>query len=164
MITDVGEYIVGAYLRLVLNCDFIEYNVRPPGGGLEGLGELDVLGLDFKNNKAYLCEVTTHISGLQIGKNYESTVIKIAQKHQRQIKYAEENLKQFEKIHYMYWSPVVSKGGLLKGLENIEGFELYINGKYKKCIEELRQLAAKKTHDAKNPFFRMLQIMEHLRD
>ena len=32
-----GEYIVGAYLKLKLDCDFVDYNVRPPGGGLEGL-------------------------------------------------------------------------------------------------------------------------------
>jgi hypothetical protein len=31
MLTDVGEYIAGAYLRLVLNCNFVDYNVRTPG-------------------------------------------------------------------------------------------------------------------------------------
>ena len=57
--TDIGEYIVGAYLKITKKCDFVDYNVRPPGGGLEGLNELDVVELDFKNEIAYLCEVTT---------------------------------------------------------------------------------------------------------
>ena len=40
-------YIVGAYLKLIEGCDVIDYNVRPPGGGMAGLSELDVVGLDF---------------------------------------------------------------------------------------------------------------------
>ena len=64
MLTDVGEYFVGAYLQLGEGCDFVDYNVRPPGGGLKGLEELDVVGLNFKTRTAFLCEVTTHIRGL----------------------------------------------------------------------------------------------------
>ncbi|MGR3715214.1 MAG: hypothetical protein ACU0B1_00535 [Thermohalobaculum sp.] len=67
MPTEMGEFLVGAYLRLIKLCDVVDYNARPPGGGLDGLGELDVIGLSFKDNKAYLCEVTTHLDGLQIG-------------------------------------------------------------------------------------------------
>jgi hypothetical protein len=61
MLTDIGEYIVGAYLQLKLDCDVVDYNVRPPSGGLQGLEELDVIGLNLKTRTAYLCEVTTHI-------------------------------------------------------------------------------------------------------
>ena len=57
MKTEMGEYIVGACLKLLKECDFVDYNVRRPGGGLVGLDELDVMGLDFKNKTAYLCEV-----------------------------------------------------------------------------------------------------------
>jgi len=159
MITDIGEYIVGAYLKLILKCDFIDYNVRPPGGGLKGLEELDVLGLDFKKNTAYLCEVTTHIKGLR-----KTTLERISKKHKRQKQYAKRYLSPFSNIRYMFWSPYVPVGILTKKLQKIKGLELFINGKYKKCIEELRQLAANKTHDAKNPFFRLLQIIEHIRD
>ena len=52
MLTDVGEFIVGAHLQLIEGCDFIDYNVRHPGGGLKGLGELDVIGLNFRTNTA----------------------------------------------------------------------------------------------------------------
>ena len=40
MLTDIGEFMVGAHLRLVRECDFVDYNIRPPGGGLAGLEEL----------------------------------------------------------------------------------------------------------------------------
>ena len=45
MPTEMGEYLVGAYLKIIKECDFVDYNVRQPGGGLEGLNELDVIGL-----------------------------------------------------------------------------------------------------------------------
>ncbi len=64
MLTDIGEYIVGAYLKLKLDCDVVDYNVLPPGGKLAGLEEIDVVGFDHERHKAYLCEVTTHIRDL----------------------------------------------------------------------------------------------------
>ncbi len=162
MLTDVGEYIVGAYLRLKLNCDFVDYNVRPPGGGLEGLEELDVLGLDFRNMRGYLCEVTTHIRGLLYSDN-ATTIKRVTEKYQRQQRYAKTHLSQFVEPHFMFWSPVVPRGYLTEHLEQITGMELIINGEYKRRIEELRQEAGRVTYDARNPFFRMLQILEHLR-
>ena len=56
MKTDIGEYVVGAYLKLEEGGDVVDYNVRPPGGGLEGLSELDVVGYDFRNGRAFQCE------------------------------------------------------------------------------------------------------------
>ena len=81
--TDIGEYIVGAHLKIIKKCDFVDYNVRSPVGGLEGLNELDVVGLDFKNKTAYLCEVTTHIRGV-LYKDNITTVKKINIKYERQ--------------------------------------------------------------------------------
>lgn len=161
---DVGEYIVGAYLKLIKECDFIEYNVRPPGGRLKGLNELDVMGLDFKKRTAYLCEVTTHITGLLI-RNKQDTVDTIQKKYLRMKEDAEEYLSFFppKKRHFMYWSPVVGKGYITEGLEAIDGLELIINRDYTERFEELRELAGKATHNSGNPFFRMLQIEEHLR-
>ncbi len=101
MLTEIGEHMVGAYLKMIKQCDFVDYNVRPPGGGLEGLNELDVVGLDFKNRVAYLCEVTTHITGLLI-KDRTSTIEKIKKKHQRQIQYAQKYLSDFPKRHFMF--------------------------------------------------------------
>jgi hypothetical protein len=67
MKTEMGEYVVGAYLKQVLKCDFVDYNVRPPCGGIEGLAEFDVVGLRFSDSTAYICEVTTHLGGLLYG-------------------------------------------------------------------------------------------------
>ncbi|BBI99125.1 hypothetical protein FGKAn22_08180 [Ferrigenium kumadai] len=163
MLTDVGEYIVGAYLQVEEGCDFVDYNIRPPGGGLEGLGELDVVGLNFKTKTAFVCEVTTHIRGV-LYKNNQETVERIKKKHERQKKYASENLSNFKTIKYQFWSPVVPRGYITEHLEKISGLELVINGEYKKRILLLRDKAREMTHDAKNPVFRVLQILEHLRD
>src|SRR5712671_6860676 len=110
MPTEMGEYIAGAYLKITLSCDVVDYNVRPPGGGLQGLGELDVIGFSFGHRKAYLCEVTTHLNGLNIVKGTkDATIEKLKQKHQRQRDYADKYLAEFERS-YMFWSPVVRPG------------------------------------------------------
>ena len=163
MLTDMGEYIVGAYLQLIEKCDFIDYNVRPPGGGLKGLGELDVVGLNFKTDTVYLCEVTTHITGL-LYKNNQETVNRLKKKHERQLAYAEEYLRNFKNYRFSFWSPVVPVGYITEHLQEIETLELVINGEYKRRVEELRALAKRITYDARNPFFRMLQILEHMRE
>ncbi len=162
MLTDIGEFIVGAYLQLIEECDFIDYNVRPPGGGLKGLEELDVVRLNFKTDTVFLCEVTTHIRGLLYKTNQE-TVRLIKQKHQRQKDYAQEYLSSFSNHHFMFWSPVVPVGYITENLQTIETLELVINGEYKRSVEQLKHLAKRTTHDTRNPFFRMLQIMEHMR-
>ena len=81
MATEMGEYLVGAYLKLELGCGVVDYNARFPGGGLRGLGELDVIGFDFAGRRAHLCEVTTHLDGLLIGRGSAATIAKIAAKH-----------------------------------------------------------------------------------
>ena len=139
MLTDIGEFIVGAHLQLIEECDFVDYNVRLPGGGLKGLGELDVVGLNLNTNTVYLCEVTTHILGLVYVNNKE-TVIRIKKKHERQKEYAEEQLANFKNHVFMFWSPVVPVGYITKHLNEIESLEIIINGEYKKRIEELRRV------------------------
>ncbi|MCY4363460.1 MAG: hypothetical protein OXE42_14990 [Gammaproteobacteria bacterium] len=163
MLTDIGEFIVGAYLQLVEECDFIDYNVRPPGGGLKGLSELDVVGLNLHSSTAYLCEVTTHIRGL-LYKNNQETVNRIKKKHERQKEYASIHLTNFKKHKFMFWSPVVPVGYITEHFDQMESLEVIINGEYKRRIEELRVLAKNTTHDVNNPFFRTLQIMEHMRE
>lgn len=108
MATEMGEYLVGAYLKLVEGCDFVDYRVREPGGGVAGLNELDVVGIHFKNKTAYLCEVTTHIRGL-LYKDNKETITRITRKHQNQRNYAKSYLSEFEPV-YMFWSPYVPKG------------------------------------------------------
>lgn len=161
MKTDIGEYIVGAYLKIVEHCDVVDYNVRPRGGKLEGLNELDVVGLRFKDGSAFICEVVTHIRGT-LYKDYKTTIKKITAKHQRQKKYASSHLANFSP-KYMLWSPVVPSG-LCEKLNGIDGLACIVNEDYSRRIAELRIEARTRTNDEGNPFFRTLQILEHLRE
>jgi hypothetical protein len=158
--TEIGELVVGAWLREIAKCDFVNYNVRPPEKGLEGLAELDVVGLRLCDEAAFLCEVTTHLDGLLYGSGKE-TIDRIRDKHKRQQSYAESHLKSFKEIHFMFWSPVV-RSALLAELENI-GLELVVNKGYTECVEALQKAAGETTRDTGNPFFRSLQILAHLR-
>lgn len=162
MKTEMGEYIAGCYLKLVLDCDVVDYNVRFPGGGLKGLNELDVVGFRFSDKTAFVCEVTTHIRGV-LYKNNSTTVKKIIEKHRVQKKYADKRLRLFRNKRYMFWSPVVPKGYITSHLAKIRDLELIINSDYASCVDELRDKARSLTHDVGNPFFRALQILEHLR-
>ena len=163
MKTEMGEYIVGAYLKLIEGCDVVDYNVRPPGGGLAGLSEFDVIGLRFKDRRAIMCEVTTHIRGL-LYKDNKTSVERIAKKHERQKEYADEHLLPiFDVIRYQFWSPVVPVGYLTTHLAEIDSLELVINTEYARRVEELQLLAKKLKNDTGNPFFRALQIIGHLR-
>lgn len=164
MLTDIGEYIVGASLQIVEECDFIDYNVRPPGGGARGMEELDVVGLNFKTSTAFLCEASTHLGGLHYGHGNKHTFETIKKKFTRQQAYAEDFLKNFKRHRFMLWSPYVPHGYLTANLETLAGLELVINAEYKRRVEQLRILARAQTGDARNPFFRMLQILEHTRD
>jgi hypothetical protein len=163
MLTDIGEFIVGAHLKLVRGCDFVDYNIRFPGGGLKGLEELDVIGLHMESNTAYICEVATHIDGLVYGRNYDESIERVHMKFRRQQEYADKHLTQFNAHVLEFWSPRVPKGRLSKAIEDIDGLEPVINEEYTKRVDELRTLAKKMKNDTRNPFFRMLQIMEHLR-
>ena len=103
----------------------------------------------------------SYSKGCYIG---QETIARIAHKHARQRAYAERHLVHFPNRRYQFWSPVVPKGRITTGLSGIDGLELVINGEYKQRICALRQLAGSTTHDARNPVFRVLQILEHLRD
>ena len=159
--TEMGEFMVGAYLNVVEGCNFVDYNVHPPGGGLKGLEELDVVGLNFDSKVAYLCEVTTHIRSL-LYKDRQTTIKRVRDKFQRQRAYASDWLAFMEKHKYMFWSPVVSKG-LASELSQIDGLELVINQEYSRRVTQLREVAKRTTHNTGNPAFRILQILEHLK-
>jgi len=98
MSTDIGEYLVGARLQFVEQCDFVNYNVRTPNGGLDGLHELDILGINLRTNVAYLCEVKTHICGLQCGRNNNETLSRIRAKFEWQRAFAEQYMPTFTTI------------------------------------------------------------------
>lgn len=162
MATEMGEYVVGAYLRLCEMCDVVDYNARPPKSGMDGLSEIDVVGLRFSDSTAFLCEVATHLDGLSYG-SYEETAKRVVAKFGRQRRHASDHLGAFASKHFMFWAPRVPVGALTQKLAAAKGLTLVINDQYTKRISELRRLARQTTRDIGNPFFRALQILEHLR-
>jgi hypothetical protein len=162
MAIEMGEYVVGAHLKEIASCDFVDYGVRVRGGGLAGLNELDVLGLRFADKTAYLCEVTTHTRGLNY-KNYSETMDRINRKFERQQEYAKRFLSNFSNYHFMFWSPVVPRGFLTTALSNINGLEIVVNEDYARCVAQLEAHVKSAKQDLGNPFLRALQILSCLR-
>lgn len=77
--TSTGEQLTGAWLRMVAQCDFVQYNV--PLRGRQG--EIDVIGLNLATETAYICEVATHLRGLQYTKGARpDNVNRIRQEYQ----------------------------------------------------------------------------------
>lgn len=164
MNAEMGELLVGAYLQLIEGCDVVSYNVRAPGGKLAGLNELDVVGLRFADNTAYLCEVTTHIAGVLYGANYDSTLKRITDKFEKQKAYAAKYLENFDRHVFQFWSPCVPVGHLTERLGQISGLDVVINGEYKSRVNMLRAKARREKQTTGNDAFRMLQILEAMRD
>lgn len=162
MATEIGEYAVGAYLKLIEGCDIIEYNAKPLWGGNYGQTDFDVIGCKFENNLVFICEVKTHLDKLCIGSNNDDAVKKINNQFEKKKQYAEEHFKTFE-IYHMLWSPVV-KVSLVNRLNELSGLELIINDEYTKRISKLIDFAKKESNigisDIGNPFFRALQLLQ----
>lgn len=157
--TEMGEYVVGAYLEKVEGCELISYNVRLKGGGKKGLNEIDVIGINFKKKSVYLCEVTTHMKGL-LYKSTKETVKRIGRKY----KWMKEFSEQFRlERKYLFWSPYVPKGKITEGLASFDGLECIINDEYTKRIGKLKGRARKDVSPTNNPFYRAIQILENLR-
>jgi hypothetical protein len=61
MAPDIGESLVGSYLRYVVGCEVVVYNTQTPNVQ----GELDVIALKQATPRTvWLCEVITHIRGV----------------------------------------------------------------------------------------------------
>jgi hypothetical protein len=91
----------------------------------------------------------------------------IKDKHERQKQYVEEHLQNFEKINFMFWSPKVSVGIITKGLNELHeksGLEPIINNEYAKKVALLKEEAKKNNRDTGNPFFRILQVLDCIKE
>jgi len=157
-----GEYLVGAYLKLILNCDFVIYDQK-----ISKQMEIDVIGLDAKENIGYICEVATHLEGLNYGKGNEETIERLRKKFQAFGQYCNENLPNMIR-KYMLWSPYVPEGYLTEKLRELKSnlgldFEFVINEDYTAKVNELSTMARGEAKDRGEPFYRALQILEHLR-
>ncbi len=162
MATEMGEYLVGAYLDRIEGCEFVNYNARLPSPGVKGMGELDVVGFRFETGEAFLCEVATHILGLQYG-NYDESYRRIEGKAERQREYADRVVSpRGLEPKFMLWSPYIPSG-LERRLRAIPQLEIVANRNYSDRMDRLRGDARKESRTTGNPAYRILQILEHLR-
>jgi len=173
---NIGEEIVGAYLKMCRDCDFVDYNVHTR----DQQGEIDVIGIDLTTSVAYICEVATHIRGLQYnrqgpdGKRVVDNFERLYKKFKKDIQYARKYLRQFTHS-YEFWSPVVRKakpgakanpvGDLERLVTTLHDEEevtvaLVINTEYGQRMDDLRRKASEITRDVPIGVFRFLQIDE----
>jgi hypothetical protein len=160
---DIGESLVGAYLRYVAGCDFVVYGTQT-----EQQGEIDVIGFEITARRVRLCEVATHLDGLLYGNGNADTAKKIRQKTERAAKFAASMFDGQEAV-IEWWSPKASPVlvGLLEqiqGEHRAEGMQLefVVNETYSARVCELMTVAARATSPTPEPFFRALQILTHL--
>jgi len=185
-----GELLVGAYLRLVEECELVTYNQRSQEQGNQL--EIDVIGVDNTDDGdqvVYTCEVVTHIDGLHYSgtpntdrweeygnADYQHTLERLWRKFSTDRKYVMELFNSADSYVFQFWSPVVrgnrDEKYLLTGLYDLADefeketdaeLELVINEEYSERIEALRRRAGQTEKDYGELGFRILQILEHLR-
>lgn len=161
MTYNIGEEIVGQYLRISRKCTFIDYNPYT----VDVQGEIDVVGIDTINKHVFVCEVAIHTRGLNYGRH--GTYDTFRNKFEKCIAYSDNKFDSYIKT-YMLWSPVV-KPAKVKELEKLKkalkrkhsiNLELVINRQFKNCFEELKEHVAdqENTKEFKSPVLRLLQI------
>ncbi len=174
MAKDIGEEIVGAWLRVIADCDFVQYNVPTR----KKQGEVDVIGLNLRTQTVYICEVATHTQGLEYTKNgIKSTVETLEKKFIADVEYAKDYLADFTQ-KFMFWSPIVrlpikheAKQNTFLDIAQVQktihdrygiAIEMVINENYLNRINQLKTKANEETSASEYPVFRMLQIINSL--
>lgn len=159
--TDIGEDLVGAYLREVVRCSLVDFNVRTG----EAQGEIDVVGLRVEGNQVTevrLCEVSTHLGGLR-GYGGDAPG-KIRMKIVGVKQYAESTYPGVPH-HIEVWSPKVPaamQAKLALVLEEFPDVTLVANSDYADRVRELASVARTVTAYRDSPSFRLLQILTGL--
>ena len=158
---DIGEDLVGAYLREVIGCPVVQFNVRTG----TAQGEIDVVGLKVQGaqiSEVWLCEVSTHTGGL--GGYKGDAPGKISNKIASVKAYADSTYPGVPR-HIEVWSPKVTPGMSAKLLdiwqENPD-VTLIANSDYANRVRELSKLARVATAYRDSPSFRLLQILTRL--
>jgi hypothetical protein len=167
---NLGERLVGDYLRYVKKCDFVDFNVYT----LATQGEIDVIGVSNLHKTAFICEVVTHLTtGIQYTKNARpDTADRLIKKFTKDIQYGKEAFAGWS-VQYMLWSPVVKRSNgnpiydqfshlkrMTDEILTTTGVQvtLVVNKDYVDAIDKLREFAAAETKELKSPIMRFLQI------
>lgn len=175
MAHNIGEEIAGTYLKTILNCEFVEYNLYTN----DVQGEIDVVGVNNVDKKVYVCEVAVHLTtGLQYTKNGRpNNTNKLIDKFEKDIDYANKRFDKSYKKIFMFWSPIVKNQkvgtsnnqleSIVKVKEHLKNklgvnLELIVNEDFKKCLSELRKYSGEQTEELRTPILRFMQIEEKL--
>jgi hypothetical protein len=165
---DMGESLVGAYLRHIRRCDVVVYN----SFFADRQGEVDVVGLHQQDPRVvWLCEVTTHIDGMLLtgaGRAKEEEIIrrKLGRLHDfAEITFPDEN-HCFE-----WWSPRVAVGRLTQIMDAVAAewqaagrqLSFIVNERYTQAMRELVHHARTNSSTTNEPAYRLLQVLGRLR-
>ncbi|WP_417384165.1 hypothetical protein [Gimesia sp.] len=171
---NVGEEIAAEYLKWVYGCDFVEPNLKIP----EVQGEIDVVGINLRDKKVYVCEVAVHLeTGLQyVKKKRPDNVPRLTNKFDKGLTYAKVYFPDYEVVP-MFWSPIVKNQtasamyNQLRDVSEIQQFveerfglqlEAVINDDFSRRLDELKEVALSKTEELTSPMMRFLQIEKKL--
>jgi hypothetical protein len=162
--SDIGESLVGAYMRYIEGCPIVLYN-----SFLAQQGEVDVVAVKpsqpGSRREVFLCEVTTHIQGLNT-----KTTLRLRDKLARLREFAAVTFPD-EQHRYQWWSLVVAKSATTTMFDELctesagEGgsLEFVINEEYTRRIGKLVEYARQNPSATSEPAHRMLQILTRLR-
>lgn len=162
--------LVGAYLKLVEECEIVAYGQHSPIEGEQM--EVDVIGIQPDGKQEVItCEVATHLLGLGYG-NSEKNRDTVAAKFRNAETYVDRVFGSSESHRFQFWSPKVPSKSEKK-LEDVASefkdrtdtkLELVMNKQYTERINELQKAAASTASQTNELAFRILQILEHLEE
>jgi hypothetical protein len=172
---NVGEEIVGEWLRHFRGCPFVAYNVPTT----ESQGEIDVVAIDPFKKTLFVCEVCVHLTtGVQyVGRSGEvDNVSRFIAKFGKGVAYAKSGFPDYQHV-FMLWSPIAKQkknpatcqvrqlGSVKEQLAATLGveLELVLNEAFARCRSELREFAGAETKELKSPVLRLMQIEEYLK-
>jgi Holliday junction resolvase-like predicted endonuclease len=165
---DIGESLVGAYLRHIVKCEVVIYN----SFFADRQGEVDVVALrQGKPREVWMCEVTTHIDGMQLGRDGKDSTERVIREKLDRLRHFAQITFPDDQHRYEWWSPRVAVGkrtDFMAATEDrwaSEGHELrfVINDDYTERVRALAEHAKEHSSTTNEPAYRMLQILTHLR-
>ena len=166
---DIGESIVGAYIRYIRGCEVVVYNTFLR----DRQGEIDVVALRTgPPREVWVWEVTTHIGGMLYPATggTDGTLSKLSAKVSRAKDFAATTFPG-DRLHFEIWSPRVSKGKLTDAFDELKNemaaedvdLDFVINEDYTANLRCLADHARRNRSATSEPAYRMLQILTHLR-
>lgn len=182
---EIGELLVGAYHRIITDCEIVSYSQRSKEQGTQN--EIDVVGIQSENGRqtVYGCEVLTHLHGTPYtgtpstdrwdsfgGEKYQYTLERFWDKFIFADSYVSRVFDDADEYAFQLWAPVVPEGYLTEGLSQLSNefeeetgneLEILVNSDYTERIKTLQERASEDKKDYGETAFRLLQILGHMR-